>query len=202
MNATDKKTQAEITAEKGIQLLKEGNKRFVESKQASHEYSREINATTQGQYPFASILSCIDSRVPAEIVFDQGIGDLFSTRIAGNVISKDVLGSLEFGAEIAGARLIVVLGHTSCGAVTGACNEVKVGNLTGLLAKIKPAIEKTEKIEDQSDFINAVSKNNVIESIKEIHRRSEILNKLEEKGTIKIIGALYDIKTGAVDFFE
>jgi len=202
MNATDKKTQSEITPDKGIQLLKEGNRRFIKSKQASHEFSREMKATTQGQYPYASILSCIDSRVPAEIVFDQGIGDLFSTRIAGNVISDDVLGSLEFGAELAGAKLIVVLGHTSCGAVTGACNNVKAGNLTGLLAKIKPAIEKTERKEDEKIFINAVSKNNVAESIAEIRHRSEILKGLEDQGTIRIIGAMYDIHTGAVEFYE
>ena len=202
MNATDKKTQAEITPAKGIRLLKEGNQRFQNNKQESHEFSQEIKATTQGQFPFATILSCIDSRVPAEIVFDQGIGDLFSIRIAGNVISDDVLGSMEFGAKLAGAHLIVVMGHTSCGAVTGACNDVQTGKLTGLLAKIKPAIEQTKDEKDAKTFVNKVSAKNVALAITEIRNRSEILKEMEENGTIRIIGAMYDITTGEVGFYE
>src|SRR5699024_7396335 len=144
-------------------------------------------ATTRGQFPFATILSCIDSRVPTELIFDQGLGDLFSIRVAGNVISDDVIGSMEFGAELAGAHLIVVMGHTSCGAVQGACNDVKLGELTGLLAKIKPAIELTEKQDDDLKYRNLVSKKNVELGVIEIRKRSKILNDLEKSGKLRII---------------
>lgn len=202
MKATSKLSQDKITADKGLQLLKEGNLRYRENKRQEQDIKHQISATTRGQFPFATILSCIDSRVPTELIFDQGLGDLFSIRVAGNVISDDVIGSMEFGAELAGAHLIVVMGHTSCGAVQGACNDVKLGELTGLLAKIKPAIELTEKQDDDLKYRNLVSKKNVELGVIEIRKRSKILNDLEKSGKLRIIGAMYDITTGEVLFYD
>ncbi len=202
MKAINKLAQAAITPEKGLQLLKEGNLRFVQSKQEKQDLHHQIELTCNGQYPFATILSCIDSRVPLEMIFDQGIADLFSIRIAGNVIDEDVLGSMEFGAKLAGAKLIVIMGHTGCGAVKGACNDARLGKLTGLLEKIKPAVRQTEPGGDQQAYENRVSKKNVELSLSAVRNQSEVLREMEEKGEIKILGAMYDITTGKVKFYE
>lgn len=201
MKATNQSAQADITPERGLQLLKEGNRRFVQSKQEKQDFHRQIEVTREGQFPFATILSCIDSRVPLEMIFDQGLGDLFSIRIAGNVVDDDVLGSMEFGAKLAGAKLIVVMGHTGCGAVKGACNDAKLGKLTGLLEKIKPAVKQVEPGGAPQEFENRVSEKNVELSLSEIRGQSEILRTMEENGEIRIIGAMYDIATGEVRFY-
>lgn len=209
MKAHSKETQATITPEKSLHFLKEGNLRFQKNLKERRNLLEQVNETKEGQFPFATILSCIDSRVSAELIFDQGLGDIFSTRIAGNVINEDVLGSMEFGAELAGAKLIVVLGHTNCGAIKGACDNVKLGNLTKLVAKIKPALIQVKEPEDQAmrnsgntNFVNAVSEKNVYLAIDNIRKDSAILRGMEEEGKIKIIGAMYNVSTGAVDFFK
>ena len=195
-----KEAQAIIRPEKALQLLKEGNIRFQNNLKAHHDLLEQVNETREGQFPFAAILSCIDSRVSAELVFDQGLGDILSIRIAGNVINDDILGSMEFSAKLAGAKLIVVLGHTRCGAIKGACDNVKLGKLTGLLEKIKPAMEHTEPNPDPQEFAYAVSMKNVEMGLSEIRRQSGVLRKMEEKKEIGIVGAMYDVATGKVDF--
>jgi carbonic anhydrase len=169
----------------------------------------QVNDTSEGQFPFATILSCIDSRVSAELVFDQGLGDIFSVRIAGNFINEDILGSMEFACKLAGTKLIVVLGHTACGAVKGACDDAKLGNLTSMLAKIKPAVEAVKEPKDaslrnssNSEFVDNVSAKNVQLSIDRIMKESDVLSEMQSNGEIKIIGAMYDINTGTVDFYE
>ncbi|TDL99393.1 MAG: carbonic anhydrase [Flavobacteriaceae bacterium] len=166
-------------------------------------------STRDGQFPFATILSCIDSRVSAELVFDQGLGDIFSIRIAGNFVNQDILGSMEFACKIAGSKLIVVLGHTSCGAIKGACDDAKMGNLTHLLEKIKPAVasvklpeEPANRTSKNDQFVDEVAKNNVSLAIDKIRIESPILKEMEDKGEIKIVGALYDVHNGRVDFYE
>ncbi|HBL78708.1 MAG TPA: carbonic anhydrase, partial [Aequorivita sp.] len=169
----------------------------------------QVNDTSDGQFPFATILSCIDSRVSAELVFDQGLGDIFSIRIAGNFVNEDILGSMEFASKLAGTKLIVVLGHTSCGAIKGACDDAKMGNLTGMLAKIKPAVESVSEPKDEGqrnsknlDFVDAVAEKNVTLTIDNIRNMSPILKEMEDNNEIDIVGAMYDINTGAVSFFE
>lgn len=195
-----KEAQAIITPEKALQLLKEGNIRFQNNLKAHHDLLEQVNETREGQFPFAAILSCIDSRVSAELVFDQGLGDIFSIRVAGNVINDDILGSMEFSAKLAGAKLIVVLGHTRCGAIQGACENAELGKLTGLLEKIKPAIEEVEPKADPHEFAYAVSMKNVEMGLSEIRRQSKVLREMEEKKEIGIVGAMYDVATGKVDF--
>ncbi|EWH08343.1 carbonic anhydrase, partial [Cellulophaga geojensis KL-A] len=169
----------------------------------------QVNDTSEGQFPFATILSCIDSRVSAELVFDQGLGDIFSVRIAGNFVNEDILGSMEFGCKLAGTKLIVVLGHTSCGAVKGACDNAELGNLTAMLSKIKPAVEAVSEPADESlrnsknlEFVDNVAAKNVQLTIDRIVAESEVLADMQSKGEIKIVGAMYDINSGAVTFFE
>ena len=209
MKAHTKETQATITTEKSLQYLKEGNQRFQNNLKANRNLLEQVNDTSEGQFPFATILSCIDSRVSAELVFDQGLGDIFSVRIAGNFINEDILGSMEFACKLAGTKLLVVLGHTSCGAIKGACDDVKMGNLTKLIEKITPAVDavtepvdSNERNSKNSDFVDAVSKKNVELAIERIHAESPILSEMEKKGEIMIIGAMYDINTGEVIFFE
>ncbi|MGV6844797.1 MAG: carbonic anhydrase family protein [Lutibacter sp.] len=209
MKAHTKETQATMTPEKSLQFLKEGNLRFQNNLKLHRDLLEQINDTSQGQFPFATILSCIDSRVPAELVFDQGLGDIFSVRIAGNFVNPDILGSMEFACKLAGTKLIVVLGHTSCGAVKGACDNARLGNLTGMLAKIKPAVKAVTEPKDPSkrnssntDFVNNVSAKNVQLTMDRIREESDVLAELEKEGSIKIVGAMYDIKTGAVTFYE
>lgn len=209
MKVHTKETQATMTPEKSLQYLKEGNIRFQNNLKANRNLLEQVNDTSEGQFPFATILSCIDSRVSAELVFDQGLGDIFSIRIAGNFVNEDILGSMEFACKLAGTKLIVVLGHTSCGAIKGACDDAKLGNLTNMLAKIKPAVEAIKEPEDinfrnskNSGFVDNVATKNVYLTIDRILKESPVLAEMQNKGEIKIIGAMYDINTGAVDFFE
>ncbi|MAD97539.1 MAG: carbonic anhydrase [Flavobacteriaceae bacterium] len=209
MKAHTKITQDAISPNKAVELLKEGNQRFVANLKASRDLLEQVADTSTGQYPFATILSCIDSRVSSELIFDQGIGDIFSVRIAGNFVNEDILGSMEFACRLAGTKLIVVLGHTSCGAVKGACDDAKLGNLTTLLSKIKPAVEAVVEPSDESlrnskniDFVNDVAKKNVYLTMDNIRKQSPVLQDMEDAGEIKIVGAMYDIKDGVVHFYE
>lgn len=187
-----------------IDELKKGNERFRTGKMTTRDYLAEKRASAGGQYPAAVVLGCLDSRVPAEIIFDAGIGDTFVGRVAGNVVNDDMLGSMEFACAVSGAKIVLVLGHTACGAVKGAINDVVLGNLTGLLARIKPAIPATkfdgEKSSKNGPYVDAVARTNVVLALGEIRRRSPILEDLEKKGTIQITGAMYDLSTGMVEF--
>ncbi len=202
------KSQSEISPALAVELLKKGNERFVKNNFISRDYQSQIQQTSKGQYPFAAIVSCIDSRIPTEIVFDQGIGDIFNARIAGNFVNEDILGSLEFACKLAGSKVIVVMGHTSCGAVKGACDHAKLGNLTQMLDKIAPAVQaiKTADGEDRSskniDFVNKVSKKNVELTIENIKKSSPVLKEMLDDGDIKIIGAMYDVASGEVSFYN
>lgn len=207
MRAHTKETQATMTPEKSLEYLKEGNIRFQQNLKANRNLLEQVNDTSEGQFPFATILSCIDSRVSAELVFDQGLGDIFSVRIAGNFSNQDILGSMEFACKLAGTKLIVVLGHTSCGAIKGACDNAELGNLTAMLAKIKPAVNAVTEPKDENlrnssnlEFVDNVAEKNVILTIEEIKKNSPVLSSLEQDGEIKIVGAMYDINTGAVKF--
>ncbi|QNJ97715.1 carbonic anhydrase family protein [Constantimarinum furrinae] len=207
MKAHTKETQATMTPQKALQFLKEGNERFQNNLRANRNLLQQVNQTTDGQFPFATILSCIDSRVSAELVFDQGLGDIFSIRIAGNFVNEDILGSMEFACKLAGTKLLVVLGHTSCGAVKGACDHARLGNLTKLINKIEPAVEAVNEPTDENlrnssnlDFVDKVAAKNVEMAIDNIRKESPILKEMEEKGEIKIVGAMYDISTGSVSF--
>ena len=209
MKAHTKETQATMTPQKSLQYLKEGNLRFQNNLKANRNLLEQVNDTSDGQFPFATILSCIDSRVSAELVFDQGLGDIFSVRIAGNFVNEDILGSMEFACKLAGTKLIVVLGHTSCGAVKGACDNAKMGNLTKLIEKITPAVNAVTEPKDASlrnsknaEFVDAVVEKNIQLTIDRIHAESPILSEMEKSGEILIIGAMYDINTGAVNFFD
>jgi len=209
MKAHTRETQATMTPEKSLEYLKEGNVRFQNNLKANRNLLEQVNDTSDGQFPFATILSCIDSRVSAELVFDQGLGDIFSVRIAGNFVNQDILGSMEFACKLAGTKLIVVLGHTACGAVKGACDDAKLGNLTGMLAKIKPAVKAVTEPQDaslrnssNSDFVDNVSAKNVKLTIDRIIEESDVLAEMQNNGEIKIVGAMYDINTGAVTFYD
>jgi len=199
-----KEQRDSMTPSQVVDELKKGNERFRAGKMASRDYLAEKRSSAAGQYPAAVVLGCLDSRVPAEIVFDAGIGDIFIGRVAGNVVNDDMLGSMEFGCAASGAKLVVVLGHTACGAVKGAIDDVVLGNLTGLLARIKPAIPATkfegEKSSKNAAYVDAVARTNVVLGLAEIRRRSPILEELEKKGNIKIVGAIYDLATGTVEF--
>lgn len=209
MKAHTKETQATMTPQKALQFLKEGNLRFQNNLKANRNLLEQVNDTSEGQFPFATILSCIDSRVSAELVFDQGLGDIFSVRIAGNFVNEDILGSMEFACKLAGTKLIVVLGHTSCGAVKGACDDAKLGNLTGMLAKIKPAVEAVTEPKEQSlrnsmniEFVDMVADKNVHLTIENIRKQSPVLKEMEDNNEIDIVGGMYDINNGEVTFFE
>ena len=208
MKALTQETQAAITPDAAINMLKEGNARFVSNKAADRDLLEQVADTSKGQYPFATILHCIDSRVSAELLFDQGIGDVFSIRIAGNFVNEDILGSMEFACKLAGTKVIVVLGHTACGAVKGACDDAKLGNLTALISKLKPAVEAVKTPTDASertskniDFVNTVAAKNVHLTIDNIRNRSSVLSDMEDNGEIKIVGGMYDIKDGSVTFY-
>lgn len=206
MKTLTKEMQESITPAKALELLQEGNVRFVNNLKVNRNLLQQANETSDGQHPFAVILSCIDSRTSAELIFDQGLGDIFSVRIAGNIINEDILGSMEFGCKVAGSKIIVVLGHSKCGAVKGACDSVEMGNLTSLLDKIRPAVdnEKTEKDERSSknpEFVEKVSEINVKRTVKAILQRSPILKEMIESGEIGIVGGMHDITSGEVTFF-
>ncbi len=207
MRTQSKETQSNLTPAAALQILKEGNQRFINNLKANRNLLQQVNETSTGQFPFATILSCIDSRTSAELIFDQGLGDIFSIRIAGNILNEDILGSMEFATKVVGTKIIVVLGHTKCGAIVGACNHVELGNLTTLLNKIQPASanEKTvtaDRNGTNSEFVNKVTDIHVQLTIDRIRRESPIVAELEEQGQIKIIGGLYDVETGLVTFFE
>lgn len=202
-----KETQAALTPNAAWELLKEGNKRFVEKQQTDRDLLGQVEQTATGQYPFATILSCIDSRVSAELIYDQGVGDIFSARVAGNIVNADILGSMEFACKLAGTKIIVVLGHTSCGAVKGACDDAKMGNLTELLSKIRPAVqavaEPTDAAERTSknlEFVNSVAEKNVHMTIDNIRVQSPVLKEMEDNGEILIVGGMYDISTGKIHY--
>ena len=205
MRTHSKETQAELNPDLALEILKEGNDRFVKNLKANRNLLQQVNETAQGQFPFATILSCIDSRTSAELIFDQGLGDIFSIRIAGNILNEDILGSMEFATKVVGTKIIIVLGHTKCGAIVGACNNVELGNLTALLNKVKPAIAiEKETTENRTGsnvrFVDNVTTNNVIHTIERIRRESPIILDLENTGAIKIVGAIYNVDTGSVNF--
>ncbi|GJM17194.1 MAG: carbonic anhydrase [Thermodesulfobacteriota bacterium] len=199
-----KEIQANLTPKNAFNILVEGNKRFVQNVKAQRNLKTQVIETSKGQFPFAAILSCIDSRVPAELVFDQGIGDIFSIRVAGNIVNEDVLGSMEYSCKVAGSKIVVVMGHTKCGAVTAACQKVELGNITPLLRKIKPAVDSIigENKELMNTDIEEVAILNVRLSIERIKQESPILSEMEKNGEIEIVGALYCVETGEVDFFQ
>lgn len=203
-----KESQDKITPQLALEFLKEGNLRFINNLKTDRNLLKQVNQTSEGQFPFATILSCIDSRISAELIFDQGLGDIFSIRIAGNVLNEDILGSMEYACNIVKSKIIVVLGHTNCGAIISACNNLEVGHMTSLLKKIKPAIESeiftnapSERNGNNVSFVNNVCINNVNHTIKQIRQQSHILRNLENQGDIIITGGLYSVETGVVKFF-
>ncbi len=207
MHTQSKHTQSQLSPEMAYSILKEGNERFVKNLKANRNLLQQVNETKEGQFPFATILSCMDSRTSAELLFDQGLGDIFSIRIAGNILNEDILGSMEFATKVVGTKIILVLGHTKCGAIVGACNNVELGNLTKVLDKIKPAIEaenitQSERTAANVAFVNNVTENNVHLNIAKIKKESPIIAELESSGAIKIVGGIYNVETGKVSFYE
>lgn len=206
MRTQTKETQAQLTPNKIVKILRDGNQRFVNNLKVNRNLLQQVNETSDAQHPFAIILSCIDSRTSAELIFDQGLGDIFSARIAGNVVNDDILGSMEFACKVAGSKLIVVLGHTNCGAVKGACDKVELGNLTGLVNKIKPSVDSVrytgEKNSKNREFVELVAEANVKRMTEEISAKSPILKEMIDKGDIGIVGGMYDVETGLVEFYE
>ena len=206
MKTLTKEIQSAITPSMALNLLNEGNKRFLNNLKVNRNLLQQANETSDGQHPFAIILSCIDSRTSAELIFDQGLGDIFSVRIAGNIINEDILGSMEFACKVAGSKIIVVLGHTKCGAVKGACDHIEMGNLTALLSKIRPAVDdetltKENRNSNNSVFVENVATINVKRTVKSIMQRSPILKEMIESGQIGIVGGTHDISTGEVTFY-
>ena len=207
MKAHNKETQAQMTPRKALQFLQEGNDRFINNLKANRNLLEQANETRDGQWPFATILSCIDSRTSAELIFDQGLGDVFSVRIAGNIVNTDILGSMEFACKVANSKLIVVLGHSKCGAIKGACDHIEMGNLTELLSKIQPAVYQETETSNQRNsnnpqFVENVSIINVKRSVRNIIERSYVLEQLLESGAIGIVGAMHNIETGKVTFYD
>jgi carbonic anhydrase len=199
MSTITKDIQDSISPDKALEMLKEGNQRFLDKNELKRDLHFQVNITSGGQFPYAVVLSCIDSRVPVELVFDQGVGDIFSARVAGNIINEDILGSIEYACGVAGSKAILVLGHTKCGAVTSACKGVELGNITALLSKVKPAIADVQQ-RDGEIKVEEVTKANVFQSIKEIRENSSILADLERDGKIKIVGAVYHVEDGRVSY--
>jgi carbonic anhydrase len=202
-----KEAQQLLKPSDAIKLLKEGNLRFVNNLKINRNFLQQVNETSDGQFPFAVILSCMDSRTSAELIFDQGLGDIFSIRIAGNILNDDILGSMEFACQLAGSKLIAVLGHTKCGAINGACQNVGLGYLSGLLDKIQPAVEQVKRKTQDVDvsslaFMNAVTEANVNLVINDIQRKSPIIKNLIAQKRVGIIGGLYDADNGQVTFYE
>jgi carbonic anhydrase len=206
MRTQTKDVQTQLTPRKAFDILVDGNRRFVSNLRLNRNLLQQVNETSDGQFPFAIVLSCIDSRTSAELIFDQGLGDIFSVRIAGNVLNEDILGSMEFACQVAGSKLIVVLGHTRCGAVKGACTHVQLGHLTGLLGKIGPAIHEVEQargrqLEPQA-FIEQVALENTRYQMRATLERSPILANLFQEGRIGLVGGMYSVESGEVRFFE
>ncbi|MFT7072900.1 carbonic anhydrase family protein [Patiriisocius sp. Uisw_017] len=209
VKAQTRDTQAAMSPSDALNELKEGNKRFLNNSPHKRDLLNQVLDTSKGQFPFATVLHCIDSRVSAELIFDQGIGDLFSIRIAGNFVNDDILGSMEFACKLAGTKVLMVLAHTACGAVKGACDHAKMGNLTGLLHKIEPAVravkepqEESERTSRNLDFVNEVAAKNVELTIQNIKYLSPILKEMEENGDITIVGGMYHIEEGRVEFYS
>ena len=200
MSTLTKEIQDSISPNRAVEMLKEGNQRFLDKNELDRDLHLQVSQTSSGQFPYAVVLSCIDSRVPVELVLDQGVGDIFSARVAGNIINEDILGSIEYACGVAGSKAILVLGHTKCGAVTAACKDVELGNITALLSKVKPAIANI-KLRDGEVEVEEVTKANVHQSIKEIREKSSILADLETEGKIKIVGAVYHVEDGRVSYF-
>lgn len=209
MQAHTKETQSNITPKQALEYLEEGNLRFVSNLKKNRDILQQANETRHGQWPFATILSCIDSRTSAELIFDQGLGDIFSIRIAGNIVNTDIIGSMEFACKVAGSKLLVVLGHTRCGAVKGACDHVEMGNLTELLSKLQPAVyqetittEAESRTSANETFVENVATINVKRSVNAIVERSYILEQMIEQGEIAVVGAMYNLETGVVEFYQ
>ncbi|HYV96230.1 MAG TPA: carbonic anhydrase family protein [Gemmatimonadaceae bacterium] len=205
-HALSKEERDRLSPDQVLDELKKGNERFRSGRTLSRDYRRQQLATAGGQYPAAAMLGCIDSRGPAELIFDTGIGDIFNARVAGNIVTDELLGSLEFACAVAGAKVLVLFGHTACGAIKGAIDNVEMGNLTALLAHIKPAITATafsgEKSSKNAAYVDAVSRTNVLLGLDRIRRQSPLLSDLESKGSLKIVGGMYDLSTGSVEFFS
>lgn len=202
-----KEKQESITTEQALQKLKDGNKRFVSVKQLKRNLNEQVTKTAKGQFPYAIVLSCIDSRTSTELIFDEGLGDVFNARIAGNFVNTDILGSMEFACKVAGSKLILIVGHSKCGAIKGACDNVQLGNLTHVIDEIKPAVDNVKNIDGERNshndaFVQAVAEENIKLAIKEIREKSSILNEMEKKGEIMIVGSMYNLETGKVDFFQ
>lgn len=206
LNTQTADSQASIVPATAVEILKHGNQRFLDNSPLDRDLHQQVKDTATGQYPFATVISCIDSRIPTEVVFDQGIGDIFNVRIAGNFVNDDILGSLEFACKLAGSKIVVVMGHTSCGAVKGACDHAKLGNLTQMLNKIMPAVNAVTTSPGQPrnssniEFVNNVSQKNVEMTVQNIKDQSPVLKEMYDDGEIDIVGAMYDIKTGKVTF--
>ena len=204
MNALNSETQAAITPQKALEMLKEGNQRFLDKKMINRDLNLQVSQTAKGQWPHSVVLGCIDSRVPVELIFDQTIGDVFVARVAGNFENTDILGSMEYSCKVAGSKLIFVLGHESCGAVKAACDHVELGNITSMLNNIQPAVKKsTEEVSgdhnsSNTEFVDRTIENNVQLTIQRIREKSPILNEMEESGEIKIVGGVYHISSGKV----
>lgn len=199
--------QAQLTPDDVIKNLKAGNERFVNNDLTARDHTEQVRKSTYGQFPKAVVLSCLDSRIPVEDVFDKGIGDIFVARVAGNFVNEDILGSMEFGCKVAGAKVILVMGHERCGAVKAAIDRVEMGNITQMLMKIEPAVEKSqdfqgERTSQNMEFVSHVAKNNVKNTIKVIKEQSEMLKEMEDENEIKILGAIYDMDSGKVTFFD
>ena len=210
MDAITKEVQDQITPEKALEMLKEGNERFLNGEMHERDLMQMVSQTAKGQYPFAVVLGCIDSRVPPELVFDQGIGDIFTPRIAGNFVNEDILGSMEFATKVAGSKIIVVLGHSSCGAVKGACDHVELGNLTHTLSNIMPAINAVNAVLDvpgprnssNSEYVEHVSHANVKLTVQDILNRSPVMKEMVDNGELMVVGAMHDVSTGRVTFMD
>lgn len=202
-----KELQTKMKPGDALKKLKDGNERFINGKMKKRNLNTQLKITAAGQYPFATVVSCIDSRVSSELIFDQGFGDVFNARIAGNFVNTDIIGSLEFACVVSGSKVIVVLGHSNCGAIKGACDHVELGNLTATLNNIKPAVDNVKccgenRTSKNHDFVDAVAKENVLQSIKEIREKSPLLKGLEDKGDLKIVGAMFNLETGKVEWYN
>ncbi len=207
MRTHNYESQNNLTPDLALQILKEGNERFVQNLKAHRNLLEQVNETAEGQFPFATILSCIDSRTSAELIFDQGLGDIFSIRIAGNIVNEDILGSMEFATRLAGSKIIAVIGHTRCGAITGACNQVQLGHLTTLLEKVQPAIDAETTTQENrtgsnTDFVINVTELNIRHAIERIRQESPIIREMEQDGKIRVVGGLYEVETGRVTFYD
>lgn len=201
-----KASQAAISPDDALEMLRSGNQRFVEGKMAKRDYQKQVKETAEGQFPFATVVSCLDSRTSSELLFDQGLGDIFNARVAGNIVNEDILGSLEFASKVVGSKLIAVIGHSNCGAIKGAIDDVKLGNLTGLLEKIRPSVadagHSKEKGSKDHALVEEVAELNVKRVMDEIRTKSPLLKEMLDKGEIKLVGGMYDLSTGKVSFYQ